>query len=102
MQVIRNIYHPRRTLTEKIREAWFALRLERMHSKDEVLLQYLNRVPFGNQVLESTLPHVCIFETCHTAVGCRGAFLAAIPNSPTMNDPYRHFSPRARAAILRP
>jgi membrane peptidoglycan carboxypeptidase len=49
-QVIRSVFPHPRTLSSKIKEMWYALRLERMISKDEILEQYLNRAPYGNQL----------------------------------------------------
>ena len=99
MQVIRNIYHPlrgrrpERTFSQKLWEAWYALRLERMLSKEEVLLQYLNRVPFGNQTFGIDAAARLYFAKPGAQLSiAEAAFLAAIPNSPTMNDPYRHFN----------
>ena len=48
-QVVRNIYHKRRTLLTKLHEIWLALRLERTIPKDKILAQYLNRIYYGNQ-----------------------------------------------------
>ncbi|MEO8167519.1 MAG: penicillin-binding protein 1C [bacterium] len=92
MQVIRNIYRPKRTLAQKMREAWYALRLERMMTKDEILVQYLNRVPFGNQTSGVDAASRLYFaKPARQLSVAEAAFLAAIPNSPTVNDPYRRF-----------
>ncbi|HNL27801.1 MAG TPA: transglycosylase domain-containing protein, partial [bacterium] len=48
-QVIRNIYHFPRNPFYKLVELWYAIRLEYTLSKNEILAQYLNRIPFGNQ-----------------------------------------------------
>lgn len=93
MQVIRNIYHPWRTLLQKIWEAWYALRLERMLSKEEILLQYLNRIPFGNQTNGIDAASRLYFAKPARQLSiAEAAFLATIPNSPTQNDPYRRFN----------
>src|SRR5207247_671458 len=46
-QLARNLVPRDRTVFGKIQEALWALRLEAHLSKDEILTQYLNRVPFG-------------------------------------------------------
>ncbi len=90
MQVVRNIFHSRRTLMEKMREVWYALRLENMMSKDAVLTQYLNRIPFGNQTFGIDAAARLYFSKPASQLSlAESAFLAAIPNSPTVYDPYR-------------
>ncbi len=93
MQLIRNIYRSRRTLPQKIWEGWYALRLERMMSKEEILLQYLNRIPFGNQTYGvDAAARLYFAKPARELSVAESAFLAAIPNSPTLNDPYRRIT----------
>ena len=93
MQVIRNVFHPKRTFIEKGREAWYALRLERMMSKEEILLQYVNRVPFGNQTFGIDAAARMYFGKPPAQLSlAEAAFLAAIPNSPSVYDPYKRFA----------
>ena len=47
-QLARTLVPRERTLLGKAQEALWAMRLEAHLSKDEILTQYLNRVPFGN------------------------------------------------------
>ncbi|MBX2993019.1 MAG: penicillin-binding protein 1C [Bacteroidetes bacterium] len=92
MQVIRNVFRPKRTFAEKLREAWYALRLERMMSKEEILVQYLNRVSFGNQTSGvDAAARVYFGKPAKQLSLAESAFLVAIPNSPTLNDPYNRF-----------
>ena len=49
-QLVRTLYPGRRDIWAKLREAWLALRLERTLPKQEILVQYINRIPYGNQV----------------------------------------------------
>lgn len=92
MQVIRNVFRPKRTFAEKLREAWYALRLERMMSKEEILVQYVNRVSFGNQTSGiDAAARVYFGKPAKQLSLAEAAFLVAIPNSPTLNDPYRKF-----------
>ncbi len=91
MQVIRNVYNSDRTLMEKIREAWYALRLTRMMTKEEILVQYLNRVPFGNQLYGIDAAARTYFGKPALQLSlAEASLLAAIPNSPALNDPYKH------------
>lgn len=100
MQVIRNVHPSQRTLAGKVREAWRALRLERMMTKEEILAQYLNRVPFGNQTFGVDAAARLYFGKPPAQLSvAEAAFLAAIPNSPTLNDPYRRLA-RVRARQL--
>ncbi len=88
-QVIRNVYQGPRTLFTKIAEAWYALRLERMMSKDEILEQYLNRVPYGNQLVgaEAAARHYFDKPARYLSTA-EAAFLAGLPNAPSFLNPY--------------
>ncbi len=100
MQVIRGVSPSPRTLPGKIREAWFALRLERMMTKEDILAQYLNRVSFGNQTFGADAAARLYFRKPPAQLSvAEAAFLAAIPNAPTIHDPYRRFD-RVRARQL--
>ena len=93
-QVIRNIYHHPRTLPSKIIEAWYALRLERMMSKDEILEQYLNRVPYGNQLIGAEAASRFYFDKpARDLAPAEAAFLAALPNAPSFLNPYANSEP---------
>lgn len=88
-QVIRNIYHHPRTLPSKTLEAWYALRLERMMSKNEILEQYLNRVPFGNQLIGAEAASRFYFDKPARDLSlAEAAFLAGLPNAPSFLNPY--------------
>jgi penicillin-binding protein 1C len=89
-QVIRNIYRHPRTFSGKIREGWYALRLERMLSKEEILEQYLNRVPYGNGThgIEAAARFYFGKPAAHLSVA-EGAYLTGLPNAPSLNNPYR-------------
>jgi len=89
-QVIRNIYKHPRTIGGKIHEAWYALRLERTLSKNEILGHYLNRIPFGNGThgIEAASRFYFGKPAAHLSVN-ESAFLAGLPNAPSLNNPYR-------------
>ncbi len=89
-QVIRNIYKHPRTTGGKIHEAWYALRLERTLSKNEILEHYVNRIPFGNGThgIEAASRFYFGKPAAHLSVN-ESAFLAGLPNAPSLNNPYR-------------
>ena len=91
-QVIRNIYHRPRTLIDKAVEAWEALRLERMMTKNEILEQYLNRAPYGNQLIGIEAASRYYFDKPSSDLSlAEAAFLAGLPNAPTSLNPYQNF-----------
>ncbi len=89
-QTIRNIYNHPRTIKGKIREAVYALRLERTLSKNEILTQYINRIPYGNGIhgIEAASRFYFGKPAGHLSIG-ESAFLAGLPNAPSVNNPYR-------------
>ncbi|MEX2190380.1 MAG: penicillin-binding protein 1C [Bacteroidota bacterium] len=96
-QVIRNVYHHPRTLFSKIIEAWYALRLETMASKDEILEQYLNRVPYGNGLIGAEAAARHYFDKPVRDLSlAEAAFLAGLPNAPSSLNPYTYFQDAIR------
>ncbi len=89
-QVVRSIYHIPHSIFGKILEAWYALRLERTLSKQEILLQYLNRVPYGNGTFGAEAASRLYFDkpAAHLSLA-QAAFIAGLPNSPSASNPYR-------------
>jgi len=91
-QVIRNIYHFRRTLFSKALEAWLALRLERTLSKEEILIQYLNRISYGNQAYGIEAASRLYFDKPSSDLSlAEASFLAGLPCSPSSFNPYRFY-----------
>ena len=96
-QVVRNIYHFRRTIFAKLREAWLAVRLEHTLSKDEILVQYLNRISYGNQTFGIEAAARLYFDKPASDLSlAESAFLATIPRAPSELNPYRN-----RSAVLK-
>ncbi len=95
-QVVRNIYHFRRRLPAKVLEAWLAVRLDHTLSKEKILVQYLNRISYGNQAfgIEAAARQYFDKPASHLSLA-ESAFLAALPRAPTLLNPYRHF-PRVK------
>ena len=84
--------HRPRELKTKVIEAFTARRIEMSMNKDEILTEYLNRIPYGNQLhgcraaargyFGKPLADFSIAES---------AFLAGLPNKPTRLNPYKNF-----------
>lgn len=97
-QVIKLTHGRPRGLWSKPLEVLRALALERVASKDEILAQYLNRVPFGHNV-------VGVARACEVYLGkspgavtlAEAALLAGLPQSPSRLDPAVHL----RRAVAR-
>ena len=91
-QVVRNIYHFRRTLLQGPRS--LARRPARAHaSKDEILVQYLNRISYGNQAFGIEAAVRLYFDKPASDLSlAEAAFLAALPRAPSELNPYRNFA----------
>ncbi|MBN2205850.1 MAG: penicillin-binding protein 1C [Candidatus Aminicenantes bacterium] len=91
-QLVRNLGSGRRTLPVKVKEAWLAVRLENSVSKDDILVQYLNRIGYGNQAFGAEAAARLYFDKPASDLSpAEAAFLAVIPRSPASYDPFRHF-----------
>lgn len=81
-----------KTYERKIVELFYAYELEQTYSKDDILEMYLNEMYFSNQVygigaaasyyFDKTLTELTLAET---------AFIAAIPNNPSLYNPLENF-----------
>lgn len=91
-QVVRNIYHFPRNLFWKGVEMWLALRLEHSLSKEEILTQYLNRIFYGHLAYGIEAAARLYFDkpAAHLSLA-EAAFLAALPRSPVLLNPYQNF-----------
>lgn len=91
MQVVKISRRMKRRLPDKIIQAWLAIRLERRASKNQIMQAYLNKAPYGMNLVgcesaawrywgksarELTLPEA--------------ALLAGLPRSPTSLNPLKH------------
>jgi penicillin-binding protein 1C len=87
-QVIRNVYHHPRTLYNKLLEMWYALRLERMMHKREILEQYINRAPYGNQLFGVESASRWYFgKPARDLSLAEAALIAGLPNAPSVLNP---------------
>ncbi len=89
-QLARTLVPRERTVLGKAREALWALRLEAHLTKREILTQYVNRVPFGNNTfgLEAAAQLYFGKRAAHLSLA-QAALLAAVPRGPTAYNPYR-------------
>jgi len=83
---------PERTLKRKIREAILAYRVERNHTKEEILYLYLNQVYFGhgNYGIEAASRDY-FGKGVKDLNLAQAALLAGLPRSPSRSSPYRDF-----------
>jgi penicillin-binding protein 1C len=89
-QVVRLIYPRQRTFGDKIVEISRSGRLENVLSKDEILEQYLNRVPMGNNMIGIELGSRAYFgKTVSQLSVAEAAVLASLPKAPGRLNPFR-------------
>ena len=91
MQTVRLIRPHKRTFWQKIREAFQAVRLERAMTKKEIMGQYLNRVPFGANIVGIEAAARGWFNCAPSELGlAEAALLAGLPQAPSHYRPDRH------------
>jgi penicillin-binding protein 1C len=89
-QLVKRVYG-RRGLWSKPVEALRAMSLERVLSKDEILEQYLNRLPFGDGIEGVERASVSYFgHSAATMTVAEAALLAGVPQAPSATEPRRH------------
>jgi 1A family penicillin-binding protein len=78
-----------KTIQRKFLEAVFALKIERHYSKDEILDQYLNEVPYGaNAYGIETASETFFGKPAKELTLDEAALLAALPKAPSYFSPY--------------
>lgn len=83
---------PERTLERKIREAMLAYRVEKNHTKEEILYLYLNQIYFGhgNYGIEAASRDY-FGKGIENVNLAEAALLAGLPRSPSRSSPYTDF-----------
>lgn len=77
------------TLKRKFLEAVFAIKIERHYSKDEILDQYLNQVPYGANAYGIETASLTYFgKNAKDLTLDEAALLAALPKAPSYYSPY--------------
>lgn len=88
-QVVRLIYPHERTYKEKVIEIFRSGKLEENFSKEEILEQYLNRVPMGNNIVGVELASIVYFNKSVADLSvAEAAVLASLPKAPGQLNPY--------------
>ncbi|MDO5403586.1 MAG: biosynthetic peptidoglycan transglycosylase [Eubacteriales bacterium] len=89
-QLARNIFLTQDVTWErKIKEMFLACELEKKYSKEQILEFYLNNIYFGNGYYGVEAAAKGYFNKSVEALTIsQQAFIAAIPNNPTGNDPF--------------
>jgi penicillin-binding protein 1C len=97
MQLARLVRPSSRTVGGKLTQALWALRLERHLSKQQILEQYLNRVPLGQGTVGVEAAAALYFDASATSLSLgQAALLAGLASAPSSDNPF--VSPdRARA-----
>ena len=79
------------TYTRKIKEIFIAIGLEKKYSKDQILEYYINNIYFGNGYYGIQAAANGYFRKSISSLSLsQTAFLCAIPNGPSMFDPYKN------------
>ena len=98
-QLARNFFlSPERTLTRKIKEAFLAIRIEQMMSKDEILELYLNKIYLGYRAYGvGAAAQVYFGKDVSQLTLSEMAVIAGLPKAPsTFNPLYSHDRSLAR------
>jgi penicillin-binding protein 1A len=96
-QLVRNLYirSPRRDLKRKIREAKMASELEKTHSKQWILKEYLNDVPYGTVDGQTAVGAEAAAETYFSKHAKdlkldEAALIAGLPQAPSIYNPFQN------------
>lgn len=91
-QLARNLYlSHERTWTRKLKEAWYAARLEQVYSKDEILELYLNQIYYGHGAYGVEAAARLYFDKPAKELSlAESALLAGIPKGPRYYSPHLH------------
>jgi len=102
-QVARNLYLTReKTIIRKIREIFLALQIEKILTKDEILMLYLNKISLGQRAYGiGAGAQVYYGKTVSELTLAQMAVLAGLPKAPSRNNPvYSHQNTRNRRHLV--
>ena len=93
MQLARNAFlSPEQTVMRKLQEIMIALELEKIYDKDEILLLYLNQVPFGGQAYGLEAAAQTYFsKNASELTLSEGAMLAGMLKAPSYYNPITNY-----------
>ncbi|SOC41211.1 transglycosylase domain-containing protein [Ureibacillus acetophenoni] len=81
-----------KTYERKLMELYYAYKLEQLYNKESILEMYLNEMYFGNQVYGIGSAATYYFQKPLEQLSiAQMAFIAAIPNNPSLYDPLTNF-----------
>ncbi|WP_050616222.1 transglycosylase domain-containing protein [Bacillus testis] len=91
-QLARNLYLTQeKTYNRKFSELLYAYQIEKRYSKNQILEQYINAIYFDNSVYGIEAAARYYFDTTAGKLSpAQIILLAAIPNNPSLYDPFRH------------
>lgn len=92
-QLARNLYlNQDKTYNRKLTELLYSIEIEEHYTKDEILEMYINAIFYGNQAygIEAAAKTYFDKSSKHLSKG-ELLFLTAIPNNPTLYDPFKNF-----------
>jgi len=91
-QLARNLYLThQRTWSRKLKEAWYAARLEQTYSKDEILQMYLNQIYYGHGAYGAEAAARLYFgKSAKELTLEESTLLAGIPKGPRYYSPHLH------------
>ena len=76
------------TIERKVREAWIAIQMEKMFSKDEILMMYLNTIYYGHGAYGiQAAAKTYLSKNASDLTLAEAALLVGLPNSPSYYDP---------------
>lgn len=89
-QLARNVFLSHQvTMSRKLKEMFIAREIEKKYSKDKILEFYINNIYFGNGYYGIEAASRGYFSKSVTELSLGEiAFICAIPNNPTLYDPY--------------
>lgn len=89
--VEKSFLSPEKKLSIKVQEAWLALQLERMYSKEEILEFYLNKIFYGNHSYGVAQAAKNYFgKDLDELTLPEAALLAGLPQRPTAYNPFEN------------
>lgn len=93
-QLARNVFlNHEVSIERKLKEMFIARQLEKTYSKEEILEFYINNIYFGNGFYGLEAASKGYFnKDAEELTIAETAFICAIPNNPTMYDPFNNFN----------
>ena len=79
------------TIRRKVREAYLAIQMEKMYTKDQILMMYLNTIYFGHQAYGIQAASITYFNKNAKDLSLvEAATLCGLPQSPSNYDPLQN------------